>query len=82
MIGGGHDNLVTGNLIIDCPRGIHLDDRGVYRGYNRNNLTLTRQLRKVRHTSPPWSERYPEMREPAGCSTRNGRPEPRSPAMS
>ena len=61
FIGGGHDNIVKGNLVIDCPRGIHLDDRGVPRGYNLQHQRLVGQVRKVNHTSPPWSKRYPEM---------------------
>lgn len=56
FIGGGHDNIVKGNLVIDCPRGIHLDDRGVPRGYNLQHQRLVGQVRKVNHTSPPWSK--------------------------
>jgi len=63
FIGGGHDNVVRDNLIVACERGIHLDDRGVARGYNLSHARLVGQVRRVRHTEPPWSRRYPEMRD-------------------
>lgn len=62
FIGGGHDNIVKENLIIDCPRGIHIDDRGVSRGYNATHKQLAETLRKVKFQQPPWSDRYPEMK--------------------
>ncbi len=61
FIGGGHDNTVTGNLIIECMGGIHMDDRGVSRGYNAKNRTLSGQLEKMDYRNPPWSERYPKL---------------------
>ena len=62
FIGGGHDNIIKENLIIDCPRGIHMDDRGVSRGYNAQHKQLADPLRTVKFQQPPWSERYPEMK--------------------
>ncbi len=62
FIGGGHDNRVFGNLVIECQYGIHLDDRGVARGYTLDrDGVLTRMLRKVNWKQPPWSERYPQL---------------------
>ena len=29
MIGGGRDNAVLNNLVVDCPIGLHLDSRGM-----------------------------------------------------
>lgn len=63
FIGGGHDNIIKENLIIDCPRGIHMDDRGVSRGYNARHKQLTEPLRAIEFQQPPWSERYPEMQQ-------------------
>ena len=62
FIGGGHDNLATGSLLIDCIKaGLHLDDRGTTRGYNSDDPKLMGILEKMNHTAPPWSEKYPEM---------------------
>ncbi len=61
FIGGGHDNLVTGNLAVACSAGaLHLDSRGVARGY-KDNATLVKKLKSVDLRSPPWSARYPEL---------------------
>ncbi|QTN32683.1 right-handed parallel beta-helix repeat-containing protein [Akkermansiaceae bacterium] len=60
-IGGGHDNIVEGNVFIRCKRAVHLDDRGVARGYTLEHKQLGGQLAKVRPSLPPWSERYPGM---------------------
>ena len=61
FVGGGHDNLIRNNLVIECKRGIHIDDRGVARGYNLSHRKLVGGVQAVRHTQPPWSRRYPEM---------------------
>jgi hypothetical protein len=62
FIGGGRDNLIKGNLIIDAKKaGLHIDDRGVKRGYNKNNKSYVGTLNAVNYKSPPWSERYPNM---------------------
>ncbi|MDF1754553.1 MAG: right-handed parallel beta-helix repeat-containing protein [Verrucomicrobiales bacterium] len=65
LIGGGRDNPIRNNLIIDCPIGIHLDSRGMswkqwnnpkYGGWN-----LEEKAEKLNYKSPPWSERYPNL---------------------
>ncbi|MDF1812680.1 MAG: right-handed parallel beta-helix repeat-containing protein [Verrucomicrobiales bacterium] len=65
LIGGGRDNPIRNNLVIDCPVGIHLDSRGMswkqwnnpkYGGWN-----LEEKARKLKYQSPPWSERYPNL---------------------
>ncbi|NQT88654.1 right-handed parallel beta-helix repeat-containing protein, partial [bacterium] len=61
FVGGGHDNIVRGNLSIECAKGIHIDDRGVARGYNLEHARLVGQVKKMNPKQPPWSERYPEM---------------------
>ncbi|WP_297510620.1 right-handed parallel beta-helix repeat-containing protein [uncultured Caulobacter sp.] len=58
FIGGGHANLVTGNLVVDCRLGVHLDDRGVSRGYGPSAPHLGRFLKQVDVSKPPWSTRY------------------------
>jgi hypothetical protein len=61
FIGGGHDNIVTGNLMIACAAGaLHLDSRGVARGY-KDDVTLVKKLNSVDLRSSPWGTRYPEL---------------------
>lgn len=59
FIGGGHDNIVRRNLVADCPVGIHLDSRGVSRGYATNARYLTRVSSLLE--SARWRERFPGM---------------------
>jgi hypothetical protein len=61
FIGGGHDNVVRNNLIIESERALHLDSRGVARGYATNQNMLKR-LQSVSPQLPPWSTRYPTLR--------------------
>ncbi len=65
MIGGGRDNHVLNNLVIDCPIGLHLDARGTswkqwnnpkYSGWN-----LQAKAEAMNYQSPPWSQRYPNL---------------------
>ncbi|WP_218934218.1 right-handed parallel beta-helix repeat-containing protein [Rosistilla ulvae] len=65
MIGGGRDNRVVNNLVIDCPIGLHLDSRGMtwkqwnnpkYAGWN-----LEEKAEAMNYRNPPWSDRYPSL---------------------
>lgn len=60
FIGGGHDNLVQNNLVIEAERGLHLDSRGVARGY-ATNQGMIRRLQGAQPQQPPWSTRYPTL---------------------
>lgn len=60
FIGGGHDNVVRNNLIIDCEIGIHFDSRGVSRGY-ATHPGYRRRVESAQPDAPPWSERYPSL---------------------
>jgi hypothetical protein len=60
FIGGGHDNIVRGNIIVATHRALHLDSRGVPRGYDRDKGLLER-LKATPYRDPPWSERYPSL---------------------
>jgi hypothetical protein len=61
FIGGGHDNLITGNVAVDCRKAVHADARGVSRGYNRGNARMVGILESVNYRQPPWSARYPSL---------------------
>lgn len=60
FIGGGHDNVVRNNLVVECAKAYHLDSRGVARGY-ATNQNLVARLKAVGARQPPWSTRYPTL---------------------
>lgn len=78
MIGGGRDNPVRNNLVIDCPIGLHIDSRGMtWKQWNNpadKSWCLEEKAKQVNYTEPPWSVRYPRLaaifsespREPLG----------------
>ena len=61
FIGGGHDQILTGNLILECTRGMHLDDRGVSRNYSLSNKGYADDLGSVPYQQEPWKSRYPAL---------------------
>ena len=65
MIGGGRDNTVQGNLVVDCPIGLHLDARGMtWKQWNNpadSSWHLEAKAERLNYTQPPWSERYPKL---------------------
>jgi hypothetical protein len=61
FMGGGHNNDVEGNLIVDCRIGIHIDNRGVARHYDSTAKHLVSTLQTINPNAPPWSTRYPDF---------------------
>lgn len=64
LIGGGRDNLVKNNILVDCDPSIHIDSRGL--GWAKNyftgeTTTLTDRLEAMDYRNPPYSEAYPEL---------------------
>lgn len=61
FIGGGRDNLVDGNLFVDCHPAVHVDARGI--GWMRSTVqtTLPERLAAVPYQESPWKERYPQL---------------------
>lgn len=82
MIGGGRDNPVLNNLVVDCPIGLHLDARGMtWKQWNNpgdSSWHLEAKAQRLNYTEPPWSTRYPrlaaimneEPRQPLGNTIR------------
>ena len=72
FIGGGHDNIVTNNVFIDCTASIHLDARGVnwasYYMKEDGEIEMYRKLAAVNPSQPPYSERYPALARLPGLS--------------
>lgn len=65
LIGGGRDNPIRNNLIIDCPIGIHVDSRGMswtqWNDPKSAGWNLEEKAEKLNYQSPPWSEKYPNL---------------------
>jgi len=65
MIGGGRNNPILGNLVIDCPIGLHIDSRGMtWKQWNNPSdpsWMLEAKARAFDYQSPPWSTRYPQL---------------------
>jgi hypothetical protein len=80
FIGGGRDNLVRGNLLVDCHPALHIDGRGMDDSDVWRNMvihTLKDRLLAMRPDEPPYSERYPELAETLAYYRRE--PEPHIP---
>jgi hypothetical protein len=82
MIGGGRDNPILNNLVVDCPIGLHMDARGMtWKQWNNpasSGWGLEEKAKRLDYTEPPWSTRYPrlaaimneEPRQPLGNTIR------------
>jgi len=82
FIGGGRDNTVTANLIIDSLVGIHFDARGMkWKQWNTgtDGWNLEAKAEAMDYKNPPWSVAYPRLaktmenspQEPLGNLFRN-----------
>lgn len=63
FIGGGHDNSISNNVMVQCESAVHLDDRGVSRRYTAGSPYMMSYLKTIPYTQPPWSLRYPTLPE-------------------
>jgi len=59
-IGGGRDNPITGNMLINCGRAFHVDARGLGSASGVGDFA-TKELHDLNYKQPPWSTRYPEL---------------------
>jgi Right handed beta helix region len=59
-VGGGHDNILRGNVAIECPGGFGIDARGVSRKYDKDSGML-KDFVKIKVDSAPWSDRFPML---------------------
>ncbi len=83
MIGGGRENPVLNNLVVDCPIGLHIDARGMtWKQWNDpadKSWSLEEKAERLNYTKEPWSSRYPRLaaimseqpREPLGNPIRH-----------
>lgn len=61
FIGGGHDQVFRNNVIVANPRAMHVDARGIARGYTVDDARLRTDLESVPFRDPPWSVKYPAL---------------------
>lgn len=65
FIGGGRDNLIENNLMIECDAAVHLDARGTSRikldAAPGDSWNLLAKAERLDYKSPPWSTRYPKL---------------------
>ena len=73
FIHGGHDNVVTNNIFIECKRAIGAApwDDNRWWDYVAAPLWQQRLLEEVDITKPPYTTKYPDL---AGFMERNDRP--------
>ncbi|MFH1300915.1 MAG: right-handed parallel beta-helix repeat-containing protein [Planctomycetota bacterium] len=65
MIGGGRDNPILNNLVIDCAIGLHVDSRGMtWKQWNdpkSAGWNLEAKAEAMNYKNPPWSTQYPHL---------------------
>ncbi len=82
FIGGGRDNTVTCNLVMDSVVSFHFDARGMtWKQWNQpgDGWNLEEKAENMDYKNPPWSTRYPRLattmnnspREPLGNVLKN-----------
>ncbi|MDD5705233.1 MAG: right-handed parallel beta-helix repeat-containing protein [Kiritimatiellae bacterium] len=69
LLGGGRDNVVENNIFSDCLPALHVDARG--KGWAKSwftgqDSTLFDGLKAVHPEQPPYSVRYPRLKEIPG----------------
>ncbi|MCX7600165.1 MAG: right-handed parallel beta-helix repeat-containing protein [Armatimonadetes bacterium] len=66
FIGGGRDNIVRGNIFVDCTPALHIDARALgWAGYHADMWVQEGRekgtLSGIAYNKPPYSTRYPEL---------------------
>ncbi|MCB2289983.1 right-handed parallel beta-helix repeat-containing protein [Clostridium sp. CS001] len=61
LIGGGRDNIIVNNIIVDCKNSIDFDERGLAQNLDEDQLYTN--LKKVPYKSKIWTNKYPELKD-------------------
>jgi hypothetical protein len=64
VIGGGRDDIVSGNIITNCNiAAVHVDKRGIESINLKNNdsWNLKEEIEKLNYKSEIWSKKYPKL---------------------
>ncbi|MCE5276910.1 MAG: right-handed parallel beta-helix repeat-containing protein [Planctomycetaceae bacterium] len=63
QIGGGRDNVIENNLVVDCPASLAFDNRGL--GWMKHHVgkdgVMPKRLTDMPYKTPPWSTKYPPL---------------------
>lgn len=62
FIGGGRDNIIENNVIVDCKNSIYFDERGLTWKPDIILAQLYTNLKKVPYESNLWITKYPELK--------------------
>jgi len=66
FIGGGRNNRVENNIFVECKPAVMIDGRGLDPRPVWQDMvykTMKERLEAMKHHQPPYSTRYPELRE-------------------
>ncbi|OGV62777.1 MAG: hypothetical protein A3K19_07575 [Lentisphaerae bacterium RIFOXYB12_FULL_65_16] len=75
LIGGGRDNVITDNIMVDCKDGMHIDARAL--GWAKGSVDgcMTKDLNAMPYTGELWLKRYPKLQgildDDPGCPKGN-----------
>jgi len=63
LIGGGRDNIIHNNIIVDCRIPLHMDNRGVGIAARKDENwgTLTREFETLPIKGELWARRFPHL---------------------
>ncbi len=63
LLGGGRDNIVENNLMIECEQSITFDNRGLnwMRATVEPGGLMPERLAAMPYRQSPWRERYPQL---------------------
>lgn len=61
LIGGGRDNRIENNLMLDCHDSVHFDNRGLNWMQHHITQDMPERLAAMPYRQPPWSDRYPQL---------------------
>jgi hypothetical protein len=63
LMGGGRDNVIENNVMLDCQESIRFDNRGL--GWAKDSVApggaMLVTLAQVPYRQPPWSKKYPQL---------------------
>ncbi len=60
LVGGGRDNVMADNVIVDCKLGFDCDARGL--GWAaKSEPTMMERLKAMPYLSDPWKSKYPAL---------------------
>ncbi|MDO4558383.1 MAG: right-handed parallel beta-helix repeat-containing protein, partial [Planctomycetia bacterium] len=61
FIGGGRDNVVSGNIFVRCPGALQIDNRAMGWASEAVHGVMTERLKAVPYEDEPWRSRWPQL---------------------